>query len=273
MVAITAVISPLLSSLHYQVTVDSRGVRALGLGVVPWVRIPLEQIEEEHVTTIDGPLGQFGGGGYRGAADGSGAWGVVTAAGTGPIPFPMANVVVACDKFKGSLTVEQVAERIAEGIRAVVPEATVTPVVVADGGDGTLHAALQAGFERVDVTVEGPTGEPVATAWARRGDTGLVEMADACGLMRLPEGSLRGLEASSHGLGQAMAAALDAGVTELVVGVGGSASTDGGAGMLAALGARLLDADGRDIGRGAGALGRLETIDLTLPACTRAWPR
>lgn len=174
----------------------------------------------------------------------------------------MATVLVACDKFKGSLTVEQVGEHIDAGIRSVAPDTTVTPVLVADGGDGTLHAALHAGFEERPLTVQGPTGEPVDSAWALRGTTALVEMADLCGLMRLPGGVLRGMEASSYGLGQAMVAALDAGATELVVGIGGSASTDGGAGMLQALGARLLDADGREVGRGVRPLGDVVTVDL-----------
>lgn len=174
----------------------------------------------------------------------------------------MTKVVVACDKFKGSLTVEQVGEHIARGVASVVPGAEVVPVVVADGGDGTLHAALGAGFTEHPITVEGPTGQPVETAWARRGDVGLVEMADACGLMRLPDRVLAGMEASSYGLGQAMAAALDAGVDELVVGIGGSASTDGGAGMLQALGARLLDVTGDEIGRGVEPLAAVDRVDL-----------
>lgn len=175
----------------------------------------------------------------------------------------MAKVVVACDKFKGSLTVEQVGEHIADGIRSVAPDAEVVPVIVADGGDGTLHAALGAGFSEHPIVVEGPTGRPVETAWARRGAVGLVEMADACGLMRLPDRVLAGMEASSYGLGQAMAAALDAGVDELVVGIGGSASTDGGAGMLQALGARLLDLTGAEIGRGLEPLAAIHRVDLS----------
>jgi glycerate kinase len=117
----------------------------------------------------------------------------------------------------------------------VRPDADVDCLPVADGGDGTLDAAVASGFDRVPVTVSGPTGQPVATSYARRGTTAVVEMADACGLVRLPDG-LEPMTASSRGLGEVMAAALDAGCRELVVGIGGSASTDGGAGLLAALG-------------------------------------
>ncbi len=133
---------------------------------------------------------------------------------------------------------------------------------MADGGDGTLDAALASGFERVDVTVTGPTGEPVRTAYARRDGTAVVEMADACGLSRLPGGTPSALDASSRGLGEAVAAALDAGCRSLVIGIGGSASTDGGAGMVAALGGRLLDADGNPVPDGGAGLDRLARLDL-----------
>lgn len=152
------------------------------------------------------------------------------------------RVLLAPDKFKGSLPADGVAAAVAHGMRRVLPDAVLECLPVADGGDGTLDAALSAGFERVPVTVAGPTGERVATAYARRGATAVVEMADACGLQRLPGGVLAPLTASSRGLGEVMAAALDAGCRELVVGIGGSASTDGGAGLLAALGAAPVTA-------------------------------
>lgn len=148
----------------------------------------------------------------------------------------MTRVLVAPDKFKGTLPAYDVAQAVALGLRRVHPDADVECLPVADGGDGTLDAAVSAGFERVPVTVAGPTGEPVETAYARRGTTAVVEMADACGLARLPGAVPAPLTASSRGLGEVMAAALDAGCRELVVGIGGSASTDGGAGLLAALG-------------------------------------
>ena len=113
---------------------------------------------------------------------------------------------------------------------------------VADGGDGTVDAAVAAGFARVPVRASGPTGEPVDTSYARRDDVAVVELACVCGLLLLPGGRPDPLRATSFGLGQVVRAAVDAGCRRLVLGVGGSASTDGGAGFLRALGARLVDA-------------------------------
>jgi hypothetical protein len=141
---------------------------------------------------------------------------------------------------------------------------------VADGGDGTVEAALDAGYERVPVRVSGPLGEPVDTAYALRDSTAVVEMADACGLVRMPPRRLVPLEASSAGLGEVVRAALDAGCRLLVIGVGGSASTDGGAGMLRALGARFLDADGVDLPPGGGP--SPAWTGSTSAGCTPGWP-
>lgn len=173
------------------------------------------------------------------------------------------HVLIACDKFKGSLTARQVIEQLEAGLSDGAPGVAVASVIVADGGDGTLDAAEAAGFAPAPLTCAGPTGEPVSTRYVHRGGRAVVEMADACGLMRLPGGLLRPLEASSRGLGQVVRAALDAGADDVVIGIGGSASTDGGAGMLAALGARFLDADGQELPDGGGALGRLDTVDLS----------
>ncbi|MEO8830593.1 glycerate kinase [Lapillicoccus sp.] len=173
----------------------------------------------------------------------------------------MTTVLVASDKFKGSLTAAQVAAAVSAGIRRV-SSVPIVSVPVADGGDGTVDAAVSAGFERVPVTASGPTGEPVQTAYARRGDTAVIEMADVAGLVRLPGGVRQPLTATSRGLGEVMAAAIDAGCTQLVVGIGGSASTDGGAGLVAALGASLLDAEGEQLPGGGAALERLDRVDL-----------
>jgi glycerate 2-kinase len=173
------------------------------------------------------------------------------------------RVVIAPDKFKGSLSAPQVAAAVAVGLREVVPDVEAIEVPVADGGDGTLDAALSAGFTRVPVRVAGPTGEPVDTAYAVRDEVAVVELADACGLNRLPGGQLAALTASSSGLGQLVRAALDAGCRRIVLGIGGSASTDGGAGMLAELGVQLLDADGAPLPPGGGALERLDRVDLS----------
>ncbi|MFC9793677.1 glycerate kinase [Streptomyces sp. NPDC127584] len=175
----------------------------------------------------------------------------------------VAHVLVAADKFKGSLTAVQVAERVTAGLRRVVPELTVETLPVADGGDGTVAAAVAAGFERHEVRVTGPLGEPVTAAFALRETTAVVEMAEASGLQLLPEGVFAPLTATTYGSGELLRAALDAGATTLVFGVGGSATTDGGAGMLAALGARFLDASGAPVGPGGAALADLATADLT----------
>ena len=176
--------------------------------------------------------------------------------------IPM-KIVIAPDKFKGSLPAAEVADAIAAGLRAEWPEAELVTVPVADGGDGTVDAAVAAGLERVPVTVDGPTGEPVSASYARRGEVAVIELADACGLMRLPGGRPAPLTASSFGCGQVLAAALAAGAHQIILGVGGSASTDGGAGLLQALGAQVLDARGEPLARGGAALRDVATLDLT----------
>jgi glycerate kinase len=173
------------------------------------------------------------------------------------------HVLAAPDKFKGSLTAREVAERIAVGIEAETPQVPVVLAPVADGGDGTVDAALAAGFERVPVRAEGPTGEPVETAFAVRDGLAVLEMADVSGLSRLPEGRLAALDASSYGTGEVIRAALEHRCHTIVLGIGGSASTDGGAGMVQALGGRLLDSAGEELPRGGGALARLARVDLT----------
>jgi glycerate kinase len=173
------------------------------------------------------------------------------------------RVIVAPDKFKGSATAEQVAAALTAGLRRGRPGLEVIELPVADGGDGTVAAAVAAGYTPVPVAAEGPTGEPVEATYARKGDTAVIELADVAGLRRLPGGRLAPLTASTFGVGQVIAAALDGGATRIVLGIGGSATTDGGAGMLQALGARLTDASGNPVGRGGAALARLAHVDLT----------
>ncbi|MBK8869116.1 MAG: glycerate kinase [Dermatophilaceae bacterium] len=206
------------------------------------------------------------------------------------------HVVVACDKFKGSLTAAEVVAAIRAGVAAGAPGREVRSVLVADGGDGTLAAAESVGFEHVAVTVAGPTGVPVVSGYAVRDGVAVVEMADCCGIVHLPGGVKEPLTASSRGLGEMVRAALDdcgagpvdgsegrsagesgggvsgAGasgfethprVRQIILGIGGSASTDGGAGMLAALGARFLDAEGAELPDGGGALADLASVDLS----------
>ncbi|MFE0802487.1 glycerate kinase [Streptomyces sp. NPDC058812] len=173
------------------------------------------------------------------------------------------RVLVAADKFKGSLTAVEVAERVTAGLRRVVPDLGVEALPVADGGDGTVAAAVAAGFERREVRVAGPLGDEVTAAFALRGDTAVVEMAEASGLQQLPAGVLAPLTASTHGSGELLRAALDAGARTIVFGVGGSATTDGGAGMLAALGARFVGGDGEPVAPGGGGLAGLASADLS----------
>ncbi len=173
------------------------------------------------------------------------------------------HVLLAPDKFKGSLRAAEVGAAVAAGLREAVPGVETVTVPVADGGDGTLEAAVAAGYRHVPVRVSGPTGDPVDTGYAVRDGVAVVELADACGLNRLPGGHLAPLTAASTGFGEVVAAALDAGCHRIVLGVGGSASTDGGAGMLTALGVRLLDAAGSPLPAGGAALEHLDRVDLT----------
>ncbi len=151
----------------------------------------------------------------------------------------MTRVLLAPDKFKGTLTAAQVAGHLATGLLSVLPDVETVVVPVADGGDGTLAAAEAAGFTRVPVTATGPTGMPCASGWGRRGTEAVVELAEVSGLGQLPDGRFQPLTATSRGTGELIAAALDAGARRIVVGIGGSACTDGGAGLLEALGARI----------------------------------
>lgn len=174
-----------------------------------------------------------------------------------------ARVLIAADKFKGSLTAVEVAERVTAGIRAVRPEADVTALPVADGGDGTVAAAVAAGFERHEKEVTGPLGAPVTAAFALHGDTAVVEMAEASGLQLMPPGVFAPLTATTYGTGELLGAAVEAGARTIVLGVGGSATTDGGAGMLEALGARFLDVDGDPVPHGGGPLREMVSADLS----------
>jgi glycerate 2-kinase len=173
------------------------------------------------------------------------------------------NIVLAPDKFKGSLTAEQAARAMAQGVGRADP--AMIPIVcpVADGGEGTLDAVLAAGFDRVDAHASGPTGAPVRTGYARKDRRAVIEMADICGLQRLPAATPAPLTASSYGLGSVIAQALDDGCRDIVVTVGGSASTDGGAGMLMALGAEILDRHGHPIVLGARGLADAAHLDLS----------
>jgi glycerate kinase len=181
----------------------------------------------------------------------------------GGAPPSDGHVVIAPDKFKGSLTAGQAAAAMALGVARAEPGLRTVQCPVADGGDGTLETVLAAGFERVPVYAMGPTGKLLLTAYARKGRTAVVEMAEICGLQRLPGAVQAPMTATSYGLGAVVAQALDQGCREVVIGVGGSASTDGGAGFLAALGAVALDARGSRLTPGGQAIGECAHLDLT----------
>lgn len=179
----------------------------------------------------------------------------------------MPRVLLAPDKFKGSLPAAAVADAVSRGLRRELPDVEIVSVPIADGGDGTVAAALAAGFRPVEVTATGPTGEPVRTTYARRGHVAVVELADVSGLARLPGDGPAPMTATSRGTGEVVAAAIEAGCRHVVLGIGGSASTDAGAGLAQALGARILDRSGQGIGPGGAGLSEAVFID---PAPLRA---
>lgn len=172
------------------------------------------------------------------------------------------RVILAPDKFKGSLSAPEAAQFLAAGLRSVDPGLDIVLMPVADGGEGTIDAVVASGFTRVSETVQGPTGETLQADFAVNGKVAVIEMAAASGLAVLPDGRHSPLGAGTFGTGQLVKAALDRGCTEIVLGVGGSATTDGGAGMLAALGATFKDSAGRHLPAGGGALSTVTNIDL-----------
>ncbi|WP_182904645.1 glycerate kinase [Microbispora sp. H13382] len=172
------------------------------------------------------------------------------------------HVVIAVDKFRGSLTAPEVAAHVAAGLGDV----PVVELPVADGGDGTVDAVVASGFTRVATEVTGPAGNPVTASYAVRDEPGarvaVIELAEASGLRRLPADPAP-LTATSRGTGELVAHAVRHGATRVVLGLGGSACTDGGAGMAQALGVRLLDAAGNDLPPGGAALRDLHTVDVS----------
>ena len=174
----------------------------------------------------------------------------------------MPHVLIAPDKFKGSLTAREAARSLAEGMAGRTDGSAIRCLPVADGGEGTLDAAVSAGFELVRVTVSGPTGLAVRSGLAVRDRTAVVEMASASGLGLLPGGVPDPMGATSTGTGQLVLAALDRRCDTIVLGVGGSACTDGGSGMLTALGAKMLDRRRVPIGPGGEGLRFLDSVDL-----------
>ena len=175
------------------------------------------------------------------------------------------KVVVAPNSFKGTLTATQAAHAIANGVREAFPDAEIVEVPVADGGEGTAEALVTAnGGTYRWANVEGPLGDPVHASYGLigGGETAVMEMASASGFSLVSAARRDVRRASTYGFGQLLDAALKAGAKTIICGIGGSATNDCGAGMAQALGARLLDAFGRDVPRGGAALINIDRIDL-----------
>ena len=175
------------------------------------------------------------------------------------------KIVIAPDSYKESLTALEVACAIQRGFYEVFPDATYVLVPVADGGEGTVDAMIAAtNGRRVETRVTGPLGQPVSAFYGLTGDgsTAVIEMAAASGLALVAPAERNPLVATSRGTGELILAALDAGARHLILGIGGSATNDGGAGMAQALGVALLDANGVALGDGGSALAELARVDL-----------
>jgi glycerate kinase len=171
---------------------------------------------------------------------------------------------MAPDSFKGSYSSVAVAEALATGWRSARPQDEVVQLPMADGGEGLLEAvAASGGWLRLPAAAKDPLMRTVAASFLRDGDRAVVEMAAVSGLSVVAPGERDALAASTFGTGQTLAAAVGLGCRRVVLGMGGSATTDGGAGLLEALGARFLDAGGADLPPGGGPLGGLASIDLS----------
>ncbi|KEY46154.1 glycerate kinase [Citrobacter amalonaticus] len=176
------------------------------------------------------------------------------------------KIVIAPDSFKESLSAMQVATAIEQGFREIYPDAQYVKLPMADGGEGTVESMVEATeghYHFIDVT--GPLGTPVQARWGMLGDgkTAVIEMAAASGLHHVPPEHRNPLLTTSYGTGELILAALDRGVEHIILGIGGSATNDGGAGMLQALGIDLLDEKGDALPEGGGALSKLATIDTS----------
>ena len=175
------------------------------------------------------------------------------------------KVLIAPDSFKGNLTALQVAQAIAAGVKRVVPDATTVLKPMADGGEGTVQALVDAtGGTIMTTEVKDPLGGPITARWGILSDktTAVIEMAAASGLPLVPPGKRNPLVTTTYGTGELIKAALDSGCRKLIIGIGGSATNDGGAGMAQALGVRFLDNKGNNLPFGGAALANLEHIDI-----------
>jgi len=180
------------------------------------------------------------------------------------------HILVTPQTFKGSLSNTEAAEAIAKGIRRVSPYAKIVLLPIADGGDGTIEALLgipsfrgNSASKFFKTVVTGPLGSPVEATWAANPDAfAIIEMAKASGLALISQNQRDPLNTTTYGTGQLILAALDAGYTNIIVGLGGSATNDGGVGMAQALGAKFLDSSGCNLTFGGANLANIKTIDL-----------
>lgn len=175
------------------------------------------------------------------------------------------SVLIASDSFKGSVSSRGIADQLEEGIRRVVPECEVRKFAIADGGEGTVEAIVSGvGGTIREVEVSGPLGDTVTAHYGFIGeDTAILEMAEASGITLIEQNSENALRASTWGVGQVMLDAVDHGAKRIYIGLGGSATSDGGAGMAKVLGVRFLDKDGQDIPCGLIGLADLVSIDTS----------
>ncbi|WP_246020872.1 glycerate kinase [Arthrobacter echini] len=178
------------------------------------------------------------------------------------------RVLIAPDTFKGSLTAHEVSLALAAGLQEGPGKGAVDCrlLPLADGGDGSVDAALAAGFGRQQISVTGPTGQPVVAAVAFDGSTAVVEVANSCGLALLSHDELAPLDASSRGFGEVILHALALGPRRIVLALGGSASTDGGMGMLSALGYTFHDAHGTTLHGNGRALHEIDSVEAPPPS-------
>ncbi len=176
------------------------------------------------------------------------------------------KIVLAPDSYKGSLTAKEACTAMAEGIRRVMPDAEIIQVPMADGGEGTVRSLVDATGGRIyEATVTNPLGDQVCASYGILGDneTAVIEMAEASGLYVIPAARRNPLLTTTYGTGELIRDAINRGCRKFILGIGGSATNDGGAGMAQALGIRFLDEEGQELPFGGGSLNRLCHIDMT----------
>lgn len=176
------------------------------------------------------------------------------------------RIVIAPDSFKGSLSSKEAADAMELGIRKVISEADIVKIPIADGGEGTVLTLVKTlGGEIIKTKVIGPLGETIESYYGVLNDkeTAIIEIANASGLTLVPPEKKNPMLTTSYGTGQLIKTALDSGVKKIVIGLGGSATNDGGVGMAQALGVKFIDKDGRDVGFGGGQLSKIQKIDMS----------